>query len=165
MRELRNKIYVFISSRLNDINLVEDLTQDTILRLVNYSNQNSIENEEAFCIRVAQNLISDHYRKKGKDLVNDEGSSEYNEQIDKMLACQLRYIEELDQESQQLIKKVDLEKVSQKEIAAELNIPYPSLRTKVQRARKKIKNKFESECVVEIDGTGQIISCENKNCS
>lgn len=159
MEELHQKISKFISSRLADKSLVADLTQETLLKLITYQSQKRVLGAEAFSIQIAKNLLTDHFRRNSKETQVLEIEDDYNELIDEMLKCQSRYIDVLDQESRELITKVDLEKISQKEIAKNLGIPYPSLRSKVQRARKKIKDQFEKEGILKYDKTGQVISC------
>lgn len=163
MEELHQKISKFISSRLDDKSLVADFTQETLLKLITYQSQKRVLSAEAFGIQIAKNLLTDHFRKNRKEMQVLKVEEDYNELVDEMLQCQSRYIDALDQESRELITKVDLNKISQKEIAGNLGVPYPSLRSKVQRARRKIKDQFETECILEYDKTGQVISCKKRS--
>ena len=56
----------------------------------------------------------------------------------------------------------ELKNVPQKEIAAQLNMNYVTVRSKVQRGRKKLKQLFEGCCTVLQGGKGSIMSFESK---
>ncbi len=164
MEELRKKIARFLSAKTTDNELVADLTQETMLRLWSKSQEIDIENVEAWSVRVARNLLIDHFRASPKSIPDQlPEEEELNETEQAMLGCQQEFISALDQESQWIITEIDLRGVSQKDLAARLGMPYPSLRSKVQRARKKIKSHFDSRCRFQYDAAGRIVVCAYKN--
>lgn len=163
MKHLQACISNFISSKIKDQDAVRDLTQETLLRVYTKSGDVEIRNLEAWSIRVARNLVIDHFRNKSRPLYVQPGN-EYDPFTDRLIACQDNYIKELDPESQLLIKAVDLEGISQKELAQKLGISYVNLRSKIRRARKNIKSKFERDCKLEHDVNGMIMSCCVKKC-
>jgi len=61
------KIYRFIFLKVSSQEIAEDLTSETFLRgWESFKNRNDIENPQAFLYQIARNLITDHYREKGK---------------------------------------------------------------------------------------------------
>jgi len=60
------KIYRFIFLKVNSQDIAEDLTSETFLRVFESFKTNNIENPQAFLYRVARNLVTDHYREKGR---------------------------------------------------------------------------------------------------
>ena len=56
-------VYRFILYTTHDEELTRDLLQDTFYKFFN-SNRQSINNEKAYLLKIARNLITDHYRKK-----------------------------------------------------------------------------------------------------
>ena len=159
MEELRQKISTFLTSRVNDRELVNDLTQETLLRLLKSKKDDSIQNEEAWSIRIAKNLMIDHYRRSARKPEEAGEAVEYDDLTDEIIKCQTLFIKELDIQAQFLINEVDLKGRPQKELAIEMEIPYPSLRSKVQRARKQIRKRFEETCEFEYDSAGRILCC------
>ena len=69
-----DKIYRFIFLKVSSTEIAEDLTSETFLRgWKAYEKAENpgieyreIENPQAFLYRIARNLVTDHYRKKGK---------------------------------------------------------------------------------------------------
>ena len=62
-----DKIYRFIFLKVNSQEIAQDLTSETFLRgWESFKNGNKIENPQAFLYKIARNLVTDHYREKGK---------------------------------------------------------------------------------------------------
>jgi RNA polymerase sigma factor (sigma-70 family) len=62
-----NKIYRFIFLKVSSQEIAQDLTSETFLRgWESFKNGNKIENPQAFLYKIARNLVTDHYREKGK---------------------------------------------------------------------------------------------------
>ncbi len=166
MEELRKKVTRFLRSRVNDEHLVKDLVQDTMLKLLTKGNTVDIRSREAWAIQIAKNSLIDHYRKANKNLPENFNSiGNYNYLTDEILTCQKQFIDELDPESKYLINEVDIKGKRQKDVASVMGITYTSLRSKVQRARKKIKQRFDETCEFEYDAAGSIVCCWEKTCS
>ena len=64
------KIYRFIFLKVNSQEVAQDLTSETFLRgWESFKNGNKIENPQAFLYQIARNLVTDHYREKGRTQV------------------------------------------------------------------------------------------------
>ena len=62
-----DKIYRFIFLKVSSQEIAQDLTSETFLRTwESFKNGNKIENPQAFLYKIARNLVTDHYREKGK---------------------------------------------------------------------------------------------------
>ena len=62
-----DKIYRFIFLKVSSQEVAQDLTSETFLRIWEaYRNQKEIENPQAFLYQIARNLVTDHYRDKGR---------------------------------------------------------------------------------------------------
>jgi RNA polymerase sigma-70 factor (ECF subfamily) len=56
----------------------------------------------------------------------------------------------------------DLENISQKDIAEKLNLTLPNTKSRIQRGRLKLKERFLECCIVEFDENGEMISFDIK---
>lgn len=64
-----------------------------------------------------------------------------------------------------LLTLSELENISQKEIAKRLDMNYVTVRSKIQRSRKKLKGVFSDCCTILQGGKGSILDYEQKkNC-
>lgn len=61
------KIYRFVFLKVSSQEVAEDLTSETFLRgWESFKNGTAIENPQAFLYQIARNLVTDHYREKGR---------------------------------------------------------------------------------------------------
>jgi RNA polymerase sigma-70 factor (ECF subfamily) len=76
----QSKIYGFIYSKVNDRDLSDDIFQDTFIKVINTLRTKSYNEEGKFLpwvMRIAHNLVVDHYRKSNKMPFNRE-TEEYS---------------------------------------------------------------------------------------
>ena len=74
----KNKIYRFIQIKLNDRDLAEDIFQETFIKVINTFKLGSYNEEGKFlpwAMRIAHNLIIDHFRRTNKVSFVSESSS------------------------------------------------------------------------------------------
>ena len=73
VRQFGKKLYSFIRKKVNSNEDAEDILQDVWYQFSNLSNINELENVSAWLYRVARNKVTDKYRKKTTDLLDDYG--------------------------------------------------------------------------------------------
>jgi RNA polymerase sigma-70 factor (ECF subfamily) len=74
----KNKIYRFIQIKLNDRDLAEDIFQETFIKVINTFKLGTYNEEGKFlpwAMRIAHNLIIDHFRRTNKVSFVSESSS------------------------------------------------------------------------------------------
>ena len=160
----------FISKRVQNSADAEDLTQEVFYKLINSNNKGAeIQNTQSWLYTIARNTLTDYYRKKKVVFEAIESNSFVelpiaNEELllDSDQRTRLRtylcsLIDDLPADYQQIIRMSELEGMSQKEIAEELNLNYTTVRSKVQRGRAKLKAKISECCEVIQGGKGSII--------
>ena len=164
-----NPLLGYIKKRVYLAEDAEDLTQEVFLKL-SKSDLSTIENVKAWIYQIAKNSIIDYYRAKKKklerlesDFIN-ETKDEANA-IEELSQCIVPFIEKLPEEYSTLLKLSDLDNVPQKVIAEKMNMNYVTVRSKIQRGRKKLKEMFAECCHITSGGRGSVI-CHQKpsNC-
>ncbi len=158
-------IHRFLVNRLQDDELAKDLTQDILLKIIrNESKLSSIENLDAWIYRVAQNRLIDQTRKKRESRINEdtalEAESSEEDFLDGINSCLEMIIREYDDTETELFLKVFSGEVSQKDAARQLGIPYSTLKSRVQKVRDDVFNRFLNECCSLIyNSEGEVINC------
>lgn len=164
-------ILQFISKRVANRADAEDLTQDVFYKLIQSNRKNtSINNQKHWLYTIAKNTVTDYYRKKrltvneadwtNIDLPIDsviEGMELTEQQRTSLNLYMLSLLDALPEEERIIMRMVELEGFSQKEVAEELGINYTTVRSKVQRGRQKIKKAISECCEVIQGGKGSII--------
>ena len=169
----RNRVYQYFLSKTGSRHMSNDLTQDVFVKVLDRWDQlQSINDINAWIFRISRNALIDFYRKHNRskevaqvefEMENTTNISNQNDWMDSMLECQNDFLQNLDIQTAELIRKVDLEGVSQKELALDLGIAYPTIRSKVQRGRAQLKQMFLDACDMEYDSAGHLVSCSHKS--
>jgi len=155
-----NKIYRFIFLKVNSQEIAQDLTSETFLRGWEafeksqnpMTNDQKIENIQAFLYKIARNLVTDHYREKGKTKIV---SADYvkitdprtNLEEKAVLSSDLDTIRlaltNLKENYQNVIIWHYLDDLSISEIAKILDKSEEATRVQLHRALKSLKNSID----------------------
>tara|TARA_Y100001978_G_C23699805_1_gene440077 strand:+ start:4068 stop:4664 length:597 start_codon:yes stop_codon:yes gene_type:complete len=119
----KDRVYRYIYSKLKDGQLSNDIFQDTFVKVVNTMKLGNYNEEGKFlpwCMRIAHNLVIDHYRKQNKMRMISETSpfdSTYSI-FQKIDSGEKNYIEKTTQEEleNQMVSLIDHLPEVQKEI-------------------------------------------------
>ena len=71
-------------------------------------------------------------------------------------------IEELPEKDREALKLTDIEGLTQRELADRLKISVSGAKSRVQRAREKLKEVLLECCHVEVDRLGRVVDWESK---
>ena len=175
--QLREQLASYIHKRVSDPSDAEDLQQDILLKVL--SNQGPVEADKLvyWVFAIARNQVTDYYRssarRKSTLLLNDEQLPAVDEEdisagIKASLSEALsELIGELSEQDQHVLRTVDLDGMSQKEFALQQGLDYTTAKSRVQRARKRLRLALERCCEIELDRRGAPTSCkarENRDC-
>lgn len=165
---LYQPLFLFIRKRIQNPQDAEDLTQEVFFKLAKSSDK-ELKSVKSWLYKVANHSIIDYYRKnKGatkeveeKDLpiIDNLGKDTTHE----LSRCIRPFVEQLPENYRELMKMSELDEISQKEIAIRLSLNYTSVRSKIQRGRKKLKDLITSCCEVEQGRKGSIMNFYKKN--
>lgn len=170
IESLYQPLFLYVRKRINGQEDAEDLTQEIFYKLAK-SNINQIKNIRHLVYSIAKNTIIDFYRKKKfqTNTLEDYGYFEDESEdkaIQELSLCVIEFIEELPEDYRKIMTMSELENMSQKEIASALDTNYITVRSKVQRGRKKLKDMFTKCCTVLQGGKGSIMDYKLKdNCN
>ncbi|MFN8001626.1 MAG: RNA polymerase sigma factor SigZ [Acidobacteriota bacterium] len=167
----------FLRHRTGNRDLAEDLLQDVFVKI--HSRLETLadgERLQAWLYRIAQNSLIDHYRTAREheplpDDLAERWAVEPGEDGDiwqELTTCLRPMVEWLPEPYREALRLSDLEGVPLKDIAAQLNLSLPGVKSRVQRGRTKLKELFLTCCQFEFDGRGQPISyatnCQRTKC-
>ena len=164
--QLYNPLLGYVKKRVRNIEDAEDLTQDVFLKLSN-SNNNGVDNLKSWIYTIAKNTITDYYRKKHiqtnsieEDIFLDDVPTE--DAGIELGKCVRSFVDQLPEEYRELMILSEIKEIPQKEIAKQLGMNYVTVRSKVQRGRKKLKGLFEGCCTILQGGKGSILEYHSK---
>jgi RNA polymerase sigma-70 factor (ECF subfamily) len=114
--------------------------------------------------RITRNAVADHYRKKRKSdgQVVLDWNDDHNEFNACVAYCLKVLMTTLPEKYRTPLELTELENVSQYELAERLNMTYSGARSRVQRARKMLKDRLEELYNITTDAYGNVIACEDR---
>jgi RNA polymerase sigma-70 factor (ECF subfamily) len=162
----------YIRSKIRSKEDAEDILQNIFTKIS--ANVNSINGKDSiknWLFTVTRNAIIDYYRtnKNSKQQSIEHLQAELSSADDDgdpakgLDQCLHNMIAQLPDEYRNIITDSELNNIRQKDLAEKYNMAYPSLRSRVQRGRERLKQLLYNCCHIETDKRGNILDVQSKN--
>jgi RNA polymerase sigma-70 factor (ECF subfamily) len=150
----------FIFSRVEDINITEDLVQETFIKIhTKLGTLKDTSKIKSWVFSISRNIIIDYFRANNKvveikaiqtfDLFQDDFHSKQD--------CLPEHIKNLDKKHRTPIFLSDIKGIKQSEIALKLSLPLSTIKSRIQRARKKIALSYMDCCGYILNEKGLLV--------
>lgn len=154
----------FVAARVGDPDSAEDVVQDVYLKI--QTRIGTVENEEkigAWVFRVARNAVYDFYRTRKPTQELDELSSQApdptEDELDQRLHATVKeMLEGLPEDQRTAIYLTEYEGLTQRGLAGRLGISVSGAKSRVQRARARLKMLLLDCCHFELDRRGKVVN-------
>ncbi|MCG9697670.1 sigma-70 family RNA polymerase sigma factor [Shewanella sp. Isolate11] len=153
-----SEIYAWLLKQSGDPELSFDLLQETFLKALKQKKQFcDIQNQKAWLYKVAKNLLIDVKRKSQKELVvpsfevNHLDEQEEPPVVDSLAQCLPKALAKLTSSDREIITRCDLHGISQQSFAEASNLSLVATKSRIQRARRKLKVILQRDCYVRFD--------------
>ncbi len=178
--KIHSKLVGYISKNVKNKEDVNDIIQDTFIKVRN--NIDSLKNPikaDKWIFQIARNTMNDYFRNQKKDLEyqndNTELSYEPNVFEDEEINVKIKtqkmseyadfIIKGLPEKYKQAVLMADIEGMTMKEVAENLNLSVSGAKSRVQRGRKLIKELILKCCEIQTDVYGNIVDYEPHSCN
>ncbi len=163
----------FIFSRVGSEEDAEDLLQDVFLRV--YRQLGTVRDPqrlESWIYQITRNRIIDHYRSRRQwadlpeDLVIKEDLAEETAEVTSihLLPHVCAVIDSLPEPDREALLQADFQGKTQQELACQLGISLSGAKSRVQRARQKVKKALLDGFEIEFDPRGGIMNYQQHGC-
>ncbi len=172
-KQFSKPLLAFIKKRVSNEQDAEDILQNVFYKI--HNNINSLRDSEkihAWVYSIARNAITDFYRTQSLEKNNSELSEDIpdeSEELDiptaneDMAQCLKVMIKYLPEKYKEAIILTEFQNLTQKELSERLGLSVPGAKSRVQRARFKLKEMLLNCCHLEFDHQGNVIDYENKD--
>ena len=148
----------------------EDVLQDILLRLLSSDGPRESTRLLPWVFSVARNRITDFYRERqrqpvGTDRPVDAREDEVDEASLDLSGALQSLMAQLSESDQDALRSVDLNGMSQKAYADSRGLNYVAAKSRVQRARKRLRREFDRCCEIVRDRRGAPIDCTPRRTS
>ncbi len=150
----------YLTRQLGDPAEAEDLLQTTFVKAIaEGAGFCQLDNPRAWLFRVARNLLIDRVRRHRDTVAVDDNLSVPEEEIpavESLAECLPHALQDLDTDDREAITLCDLEGMTQADYAAARGLSLPGAKSRVQRARKRLKQVLQDRCQVRFDEQGAV---------
>ncbi len=171
--EFSKRLRRFVLKRVQDENDAEDVLQEIFCKIHhNVSNLKDEDKLENWIHQITRNAITDHYRRRGKveapfpDVPQDGAAvvtpPGTGERADAGLKALRAMIDDLPDKYRQAIILTEYDGLTQKQVAEKLGLSLTGAKSRVQRARKRLKEMLLECCHFEFDRLGNILDYQPK---
>lgn len=160
----------FIRRHVKNDQDAEDILQDVFCKI--HNNIGSLKDGDkiqAWVYKIAKNTITDFYRTQKHELVftelPEEIISDTENEItanDEVAQCLKAMIDYLPEKYKSAIILTEFQNLNQKELGAKLGLSVSGAKSRVQRARTKLKEMLLCCCSFEFDYQGNIVDYKTK---
>src|SRR5690606_18276362 len=151
---------------------VDDIVQEVLVKVFKLGHEVEPPKFLAWLHKVSRTTTIDFYRKNKKHIpLEEQQLQNLREPVDEspenattqLSKCVRPLLKKLSSVDHRLLSEIDLSGVSQTELAKKEGLKYSSLKSKVQRARQKLKDEILACCEVEFDRRSSPLRVKSKN--
>ena len=160
-RETRGELHGWLRHRLSGDGIAEDLLQEVFLRALRQGDAFcALDNPRAWLFQVARNALIDWQRAHRALDALDEALSvpepEPASPVEQLTQCLPRALAELSATDRLAIELCDIAGASQQALAERLGISLSGAKSRLQRARQRLRSRLVEGCQVCFDESGQV---------
>lgn len=167
--DFRGSLKGFVLKRVQNEQDTEDILQDVFCKI--HDNIGTLKDENklrSWIFQIARNAIIDYYRsrKTTEELndtahkVEDETPSDVTPEIS---SCVRTIVDGLPDKYREAIDLTEIKGLTQKEMAENLGLSLSGAKSRVQRARVKLKEELLECCHFEFDRRGKVLDYQPKS--
>ncbi|HYC60277.1 MAG TPA: sigma-70 family RNA polymerase sigma factor [Thermoanaerobaculia bacterium] len=165
--DLGERLRVYVARRV-DPGDADDIVQSVMVKLLERRAEIGSESVRAWLFAVTRNAVAEYYRQRRPttdvdaiDLVVRDANDSADRTIGTLSDCLEPVLRMLPESDADVLRRVDLEGEMQTELAASLGVPLSTLKSRVQRARTKLRAAFDACCAIDVsrDGAPVAVDC------
>lgn len=176
-RAFHQRLHRFVARRVRQGADAEDIVQKVFLQM--HRGRGSLRNADrvgAWLYQAARNAIADHYRSAAgrrevtagdtraldARLASDPAGGDDESSLAEAVGCLRPMIGRLPERYRRAIERVELQGLSQRAAAAAEGLSVSGMKTRVQRARGRLKAALLECCRIALDRRGGLLDCESR---
>jgi RNA polymerase sigma-70 factor, ECF subfamily len=167
--EFHTRLHQFVVRRVSNPADAEDIVQEVFVRLhQKIDNLQDDQRLHAWVYQITRNMITDYYRaplrRREAPMPEtlaatqaDDSETPDNDMLREMAACITPILNTLPDSQREALNLTELQGLTQIAAARQLGLTHSGMKSRVQRARKQVKEALLECCQVETDRRGGII--------
>jgi RNA polymerase sigma-70 factor (ECF subfamily) len=165
--ELGDRLRVYVSRRVNPGD-ADDVVQSVMVKLLERRGEIDADSVRAWLFTVTRNAVAEYYRQHRPlvdlDTFGDVAETDDTDPADRTIGnlsdCLDPMLRMLPDADADLLRRIDLQGEAQTDLAASFGVPLSTLKSRVQRARTKLRSAFDACCAIDLGRNGAPIAFE-----
>src|SRR5258708_40237571 len=172
-------LHGFIRKRVPDETVAEDLLQEVFLKIhLHIEALQDVKKLESWIYQITRNAIIDFYRSTRwttsldmPEVLDLPAELHDDDIISELFPCVQAMVRNLPEQDRQALVLTEFQGLTQKEYGERLGLSFSGAKSRVQRAREKLKQQLLECCHFELDRRGGVIDyqpqcqcCSTRNC-
>lgn len=165
--ELGDRLRVYVSRRVTPGD-ADDVVQSVMVKLLERRGEIEADSVRAWLFTVTRNAVAEYYRQHRPsidldsfgDIAEIDDTDPADRTIGSLSDCLDPMLRTLPDPDADLLRRIDLHGEAQTEMAASLGVPLSTLKSRVQRARTKLRSAFDACCAIDVGRNGAPIGFE-----
>lgn len=164
----KERLYRYIAHQVEDQHIVEDLLQEVFIKAhTHFGSLKSTESLGSWLYRIAYNVIMDYYRSKRPwdelpESLESPEEDEYELTHQEVATCLVPLMNELPEKYRLPLQMAELEGMTQQQVADQLGLSLSGAKSRIQRGRVLLRERFTTYCDIEV-GRGGVIGYSRKD--
>lgn len=168
--ELGDRLRVYVSRRVSPGD-ADDVVQSVMVKLLERRGEIDADSVRAWLFTVTRNAVAEHYRhvrpsidlETFGDVAERDDTDPAERTIGSLSDCLDPMLRMLPDSDADLLRRIDLRGEAQVALAASLGLPLSTLKSRVQRARTKLRTAFDACCAIDLARNGAPIDFEPRS--
>lgn len=143
-----------------DAALADDLLQEVFLRALRQGARFcEVQRARGWLFATARNAVIDHWRTQKKQVPVPDSLAQPDEPprpVVQLTACLPRALGELEPQDADILRRCDLEGMTQRAYAQAHGLSVPGAKSRLQRARRRLAEHLRTACQVRFDEAGNV---------
>lgn len=153
----------YLRHRMHNADDAEDLLQEVFLKALRQGGRFcDVDNARAWLFQVARNALADRLRvvREQVSLPGDDElampAGDERAPVEGLSQCLPRVLAELSADDRLALTLCDISGASQQDLADQLGITLPGAKSRIQRARARLRKRLLAVCKVDFDEAGKV---------
>lgn len=166
----RDALYRFVLQQVRHEAAAEDIVQEVLVKA--YTRQGTLKEPSKlrpWLYQITRNAIIDYYRLQKPseavpdELIHEDRRVEDNRAEWELARCLVPLLDALPEPYRQALRLAEFEGATQREVGARLGLSLSGAKSRVQRARKMLREVLLKCCRVELDRRGGVVDYEARD--
>lgn len=166
-------LFYFILKRVKDETTSKDILQEVFIKIhLNLHQLKDDKKLKSWVFQITRNQIAEYFRKTNKIIeLSDFKEEKLTDDFDHSeieFCCFENLIDELPEKYSKVLTLISVEGKKQKEVASQLHLSIPNIKSRVHRAKEMLKEKFIECCQFSLNEKGLLVgeqNCQRCSCS